>query len=106
MGSKRRAPSRTLEGRENQMIDLAIDLAEQQLRDGTASSQIVAHFLKLGTTREKLEQERLTHENNLLQAKTQAIEAQQEIKSLFEDAIRAMHSYGGQEEEDFDAEIL
>lgn len=61
----------TPESRENQMVYLAVDLAEQQLRDGTASSQVITHFLKLGSTKEKLEKEKLEEENKLLKAKTE-----------------------------------
>jgi hypothetical protein len=88
-------PGITPEARENQMISLAVDLAEQQLRDGTASSQVITHFLKLGSMREKLERERLEEENKLLKAKTKAIESAEEVKVLYEEAIVAMRTYSG-----------
>jgi len=93
-------PALTPEARENQMISLAVDLAEQQLIDGTASSQVITHYLKLGSMREKLERERLEEENRLLKAKTKAIESAEEIKTLYEDALKAMRNYSGQGEPD------
>ena len=93
-------PALTPEAREKQMISLAEDLAEQQLLDGTASSQVITHFLKLGSTREKLERERLEEENRLLKAKTKALENAEEIKVLYEDALKAMRNYGGQGDAD------
>lgn len=86
------------EARENQLISLAVDLAEQQLRDGTASSQVITHFLKLGTTKAELEKEKLKKENKLMDAKTKQIESSEEIKVLYENAIKAMRSYTGQGE--------
>lgn len=88
-------PALTPESRENQMIDLAISLAEQQLRDGTASSQVITHFLKLGTTVAKLEKEKLEKENKLLDVKAHSIEADGELKELYQNAIDAMMKYKG-----------
>lgn len=92
---RRGRPAITPEARENQLISLAVDLAEQQLREGTASSQVITHYLKLGSTREKLERERLEEENKLLKAKTKAIEDQGEYKELVAEAIKAMRNYSG-----------
>ena len=98
-----RRPAVTVEARENQLISLAVDLAEQQLRDGTASSQVITHFLKLGTTRAELEKEKLKRENKLLEAKTKATESSEEIKALYDNAIKAMRNYAGYgESEDYD----
>lgn len=94
----RRRPAVSVEARENQMGSLAMDLAEQQLRDGTASSQVITHFLKLMSTKEKLEKDRLIEENKLLKAKTEAIEAQKESKQLYENAIKAFKRYSGQDD--------
>lgn len=88
-------PALSPEARENQMISLAVDLAEQQLRDGTASSQVITHFLKLGTTRYELEKEKLRKENNVLEAKAKAYASSEEIKELYDNAIKAMRDYGG-----------
>lgn len=93
-------PALTPEARENQMISLAIDLAERQLQDGSASSQVITHYLKLGTMREKLERERLEEENRLLKAKTKAIENSDEIKILYKEALKAMRNYAGQDDSD------
>ena len=93
----RRPPATTPEGRENQLIASAVDLAEQQMREGTASSQIITHYLKLGSTREKLEQVRLERENELLQAKIEAMASVKRVEELYETALNAMRSYAGQE---------
>lgn len=88
-------PALSPEARENQLINLAVDLAEQQLRDGTASSQVITHFLKLGTTRAELEKERLQLENKKIEAQTKSIESGDEMKVLYENAIKAMRNYAG-----------
>lgn len=93
---RHKRPATTPEGRENEMVSLAIDLAEQQIRNGTASSQVITHFLKLGSTREKLEQERLEHENELTKVKIEAIESQKRVEELYKEALDAMRSYAGQ----------
>lgn len=96
--SRKMRPALTPESRENQMISLAVDLAEQQLRDGTASSQVITHYLKLGSTREKLERERLEEENKLLKAKTEALQSAKRVEDMYTDAINAMRNYSGQGE--------
>ena len=88
-------PALTPAARENQLIALSTDLAEQKLRDGTASSQLIVHFLKLATEKERLEREKLEKENELLRAKTKAVESGQRIEELYEKAMRAMRSYSG-----------
>lgn len=93
-------PALTPDSRENQMISLAVDLAEQQLRDGTASSQVITHFLKLGTSMARLEKERLEKENQLLAAKTEALQSTKRIEELYADAISAMRTYGGHGDSD------
>lgn len=93
--SPKRPPAKTLEGRENQMIALAVDLAEEQLRNGTASSQVITHYLRLGSTRNKLELEKIRHENAMLEAKTKAYQNSEDVKKLMEDALNAMRSYSG-----------
>ena len=93
-------PALTPEARENQCISLAMDLAEQQLRDGTASSQVITHFLKAGATRAELEKEKLRKENLMLEAKTKAYQSSEEIKELYEGAIKAMRIYQGQGDPD------
>lgn len=89
-------PAISPEARENQMIALAVDLAEKQLMEGTASSQVITHFLKLGTTKAELEREKLASENELLRAKTEAIQSAKKVEELYENAINAMKLYSGQ----------
>lgn len=98
--SKKIRPALTPEARENQLISLAVDLAEQQLRDGTASSQVITHYLKLGTTRERLEKELLEREVELKKAKTEAIQSAERIEKLYSEAITAMRNYGGRGDPD------
>lgn len=88
------------EARENQMISLAENLAEEQLMNGTASSQIVTHFLKLGTAKYKLELERIKQENALLQAKTEMTQSYKNIEKLYSEAMDAFRSYSGQTNSD------
>ena len=88
-------PACTIEDRENQLIALAVDLAEKQLREGTASSQVISHYLKLGTTREKLEIEKLKQETELLKAKEKQIESTEKNEQSYLDAIEAMRRYSG-----------
>ena len=93
--SRKIRPALTPEARENQLISLAVDLAEQQLRDGTASSQVISHYLKLGSTRASLEKEKLERENELLRAKTENLESSKRIEELYKDALDAMKKYSG-----------
>ena len=88
-------PALTREGRENQMISYAVDLAEKQLREGTASSQLIVHYLKLATTTAKLEKELLESKNELMKAKTEAIKQAAEMETLYSNAIAAMTIYQG-----------
>jgi hypothetical protein len=90
-----RKPATTPEGRENQLVSDATDLAEKQIQAGTASSQVITHFLKLGSTRERLEQQRLEHENELTRVKIEAIESQKRVEELYMEALSAMRSYAG-----------
>jgi len=92
---RRRRPATTPEARENEMVAAAIDLAEQQIKRGTASSQVITHFLKLGSTRERLEQQRLEHENELTRVKIEALEGQKRVEELYMEALNAMRSYSG-----------
>ena len=102
--SKPLRPALDPEARENQMIDLAVNLAEQQLRDGTAKSQVIVHFLKLGTQRAKLEQEKIEYEKELLKAKTENLMSQQRTEELYQKAIDAMRRYNGSGGDDEDDE--
>lgn len=86
----------TPEARENQLISLAVDLAEKQLVEGTASAQVITHYLKLATTRERLEKEKLEQENKLLRAKTEVLQSTKRMEELYQNALDAMCSYSGQ----------
>ena len=97
---KKRRPALTPETRENQLISLAVDLAEKQLQEGTASSQVITHYLKLGSGRERLEREKLEEENKLLKARTEQLQSMKRVEELYEEAIKAMKNYGGQGEPD------
>lgn len=96
---KKIRPAITPEGRENQMISLAVDLAEKQLREGTASSQVITHYLKLGSTKEKIEKEILEKQKQLIEAKTEAIQSQKNVEELYIKALEAMKSYNGADDE-------
>lgn len=93
--AKRARPALSPEARENQMIALAVDLAEKQLRDGSASSQVITHFLKLGTTKAELEKEKLRMDNKKTEAQIKSIQSADEMKVMYEKAIKAMKNYSG-----------
>lgn len=90
-----RTPARTPEERENQLIEAAVDLAESQLRSGDASAQVITHYLKLGSSRERLEQQRLKNEVALLETKREHMESEMRTEALIADALRAMQAYSG-----------
>lgn len=95
-GSKRRVrPASSPEARENQLIALAVDLAEKQLIEGTASSQVITHYLKLGSTKERIEKEILEKQKELISAKTEALQSQKRVEELYANALSAMKSYQG-----------
>lgn len=93
---KKLRPALTPEARENQLISLAMDRAEQQLLDGTASSQVITHFLKLGTAKYQYETEKLKGETKLTDAKTEALESAKHSEELYSKAIEAFRKYSGQ----------
>lgn len=97
---KKLRPAIDPEARENQMISLAMDLAEQQLRDGTASSQLITEFVKRGSTKVRLEKEILAEQKHLMVAKTEALKSQKRVEELYADALKAMRNYSGQGEPD------
>lgn len=88
-------PALTPEARENQLISLAVDVAEEQLQNRTASSQVITHYLKLGSTKERLEREKLERENELLRAKAEAMQSAQRVEELYTNALNAMRNYSG-----------
>lgn len=95
ISAKKIKPALTPEAEENQMIALAVDLAKQQLLDGTASSQVITHFLKLGSSKEKLEAEKMKKENELMQAKKENLQAAKHTEELYQNALDAMRRYSG-----------
>lgn len=97
-------PALTPEARENQLISLAVDLAEKQLLEGTASSQVITHYLKLGTTKEKLEREILEKQKELIEAKTENLQSAKRIEELYKNALDAMKNYSGHMTESEDDE--
>lgn len=99
---RKRPPATTPEARENQMIALAVDLAERQLQNGTASSQVISHFLKLASSKERLEREMLSEQVQLVKAKTEAIQSAKKVEELYLNALNAMRSYTGNKNGDED----
>lgn len=99
---RRRAPASSPEARENQLISLAEARAEEQLRNGTASSQVIVHYLRLGSMREKLERDKLKSEVEMLKAKKEALDSTKRIEELYSEAMRAVRSYRGEAEDDDD----
>lgn len=91
-----RAPATTDLDRETQLVSLAYDLAEKQMKAGTASSQVITQFLKLGSSREKIEQQKIKYENDLLQTKKEIMESQKAVEALYGEALDAMRAYSGQ----------
>lgn len=100
------APARTPEDREQQLVGYAVDLAERQLLEGTASAQVITHYLKASSSRERLEQERLRRENILLEAKAEAMESAKVMEKLYAEAITAMRGYAGQDPLSVSSEML
>ena len=93
-------PAITPEARENQLISLAVDLAEKQLQEGTASSQVITHYLKLGSTKERIEKEILEKQKELISAKTENLKSAKKIEELYAEAISAMKRYSGHGDSD------
>lgn len=94
-GQRRRPPATTPDARENQLIAAAVDLAEKQILEGTASSQVLTHFLKLASSRERLEKENLKNKNALLAAKTEMVKSAKQTEELYKNALNAMRAYSG-----------
>lgn len=94
---KKRRTSTTDLGREHQLVSAAMDLAEKQLMEGTASSQVITHFLKAGSEREKLERQRLLQENEVLAAKVDAMSSAKRVEELYAQALDAMRTYAGRD---------
>lgn len=99
-------PALSPEARENQLISLATDLAEKQLREGTASSQVITHYLKLGSTKEKIEKEILEKQKELIEAKTQNLQSAARIEELYSKAMKAFREYSGKGGPDDDPDVF
>lgn len=102
---KKMRPALTPEARENQLISLAYDLVEERLRNGTATSQETTHFLKLGSTKERIEKEILEKQKELISAKTEALQSAKRIEELYAEAVKAMRTYTGAGEETDDEDL-
>lgn len=96
----RRPPATTPELRENQLIDKAVTLVEQQIESGKVSSQVLVHYLRLASSRERLEQDKLRGENALLKARVESLSSMARVEELYSNALRAMRAYSGQSEEE------
>lgn len=95
---KRRRPALSPEARENQLVSLAINLAEKQLREGTASTQVITHYLRIGSMKEQKEREKLEEDIKLLRAKTEAYEMAKDLKEVYSEALAAMKKYSGNDD--------
>lgn len=95
-GSIRR-PATTPEAREHQLISAAVDLAAKQLADGSASAQVITHYLKLGSSREQLEQEKMKQDVELAKAKIESMASVKRVEEMYGEALNAMRAYGGHE---------
>jgi hypothetical protein len=93
--SRRKTPARTAEAREAELVGLAYDLAEEQILAGTASSQVITHFVKAGSTRERLEHERMMEEMKVMRIKAEQLESQKRVEELYANALEAMRGYQG-----------
>ena len=104
--TRRSRPAATPEARELQLVDAAYDLAEEQILDGNASSQVITHFLKAGSMRERLEQERMRHEVELMQVKKEQLEGQKRVEELFAEAVGAFRGYQGQDPDEIEGDYV
>jgi microsomal dipeptidase-like Zn-dependent dipeptidase len=96
----------TPEVREQQLAAAAYDLAEQQINAGTASAQVITHFLKTGSQRERLEQVRMQNEIALMEAKREAMASAARVEELYLGALNAMRSYQGAPPLEVDSEVV
>ena len=99
--ARRTRPALTPEARENEMIALAVDLAEEQLRNGTASSQVITHYLKLGSSKERIEKEMLERQKELISAKADALKAAKQAQEDYAKVLEVMRKYTGQDDDDY-----
>ena len=97
-------PATTLEGREDQLIAAAMDLAEKRIRNETASAQEVVHFLRQATVRNQLEMEKIRHENLVLQSRVKEMESRKSTEELYRRALNAIRGYQGLDTDPDEAE--
>lgn len=88
-------PASDPHSREGQLINLAVDLAEKQLMEGTASSQVIVHYLRLATKEEQLKRRILSEQARLIEAKVENLESAKSTEAAYKEAIEAMKRYGG-----------
>lgn len=101
-------PAATLEGRENQLIAAAMDLVERRISEGSASAQETVHFLRLGSVKSQLENDKLRQENIVLQTRVKEMESRTSSEGLYSEALRAFRGYSGAEpieEDDYDENV-
>lgn len=96
MAIKKTKTPRTPEEAERMAIVAAMDVATQQILDGTASNSVILHFLKLGSSRERLEQARLEADTTLAKAKVSALESAARTEELVQEALAAFKVYSGE----------
>ena len=99
---RKHAPAKTPEARENQLIAAAVDLAEKQIREGTASAAVITHYLKLATKREDLETQRIQAQIDSERAKQEAMSADKNAEEMYTNAMKAMREYSGVQMMDVD----
>ena len=101
-GKIRRPPAKTPKAREHQMINLALDQAELQLREGTAATPVVVHYLKLATKEQELREKQLDADIRLREKRIDEIDASAELIEMMDKAIKSMREYQGHDEEQID----
>jgi hypothetical protein len=102
---RRGRPATTPEARENQLVNMAVDLAERQMREGTASSQVITHYLKLGSSREKIEQQLIRERIEVERAKVENMKMAGRLEELMGDALNAFKSYAGGSPMEIEGEV-
>lgn len=95
---KKLPPVSSIEAREQQLVSAAMDLVEKRLLDGSATSQETVHFLKIGSTKEKIEKSILEKQKILIEAKTEALQSAKRVEELYENAMLALKTYSGKDE--------
>lgn len=102
IGVSREPPAISVDDRYDQLVSLAVDLAEERLRDKSASNQLIAEIIRYGSVKEKLQREKLSREAEVLRVKAEALESARRTEELYENAIRAIGIYDGSASEDDD----